>query len=70
MSGSDSGAVPKTGRKAPSLKSNTNSATGSKTGRVHPSIPIMSEKDANVQEQSTGRRRVVQEMSSTVDNSR
>lgn len=71
MPGSDTGKVPGLGRKAPSLKKNTNSSTGSKTGRVDPGgAEVMNERQANVQEQGTGRKRVRQEMGSTVDNSR
>ena len=49
----------------------SNSATGSRTGRGDPGGKlVMQEKQANVEEQGTGRRRVVQEPGSTVDNSR
>ena len=49
----------------------SNSATGSRTGKGDPGGKlVMTEKQANVEEQGTGRRRVVQEPGSTVDNSR
>jgi hypothetical protein len=71
MPGSDTGAVPKLGRKAPSLKKNTHSSTGSNTGRNDPGgSEVSTVKQANVMEQGTGRRAVRQEIGSTVDNSR
>ena len=59
--GSDTGATPRLGRKAPSLKKNTNNSTGSKTSKHDPGgVEVMQEDQANVQEQGTGRRRVRQ----------
>jgi hypothetical protein len=49
----------KLGTKAPSLGKNTNSSTGSRTGKGDPGgVEVMQEDQANVMEQGTGRRRV------------
>lgn len=47
------------GTKAPSLGKNSNSATGSKTGKGDPGgVEVMQEDQANIKEQGTGRGRV------------
>ncbi len=60
--GSDTGGKSRLPNKAPSLGKNTNSGTGSRTGRVADpgGAEVMQEDQANVQEQATGRRRVRQ----------
>lgn len=50
------------GTKAPSDRGNSNSGTGSKTGKINPDGGIvLVETEANNMEQGTGRKRVVQE---------
>lgn len=59
------------GTKAPSGGKNTNSPTGSRTGRGDPGgAEVMQEDQANVQEQGTGRRRVRQLPGASASNRR
>jgi hypothetical protein len=69
--GSDTGGLSRLPRKSPSLKKNTNSATGSKTGKHDPGgTEVMQEDAANLAEQGTGRQRVRQLPGAGADNRR